>query len=850
MIDLDEKKLAAMTPEQIKEVGKMILQKKKKKVFVPNPGPQTDAYFSEADVLLFGGSPGGGKSALEIGLALNEHYRSLIVREHFSDTEGLIDTAKKLAKTKDGFVGGTRPKYNKPDGGVIHFAGLAEDGGIGGHQGVDHDLICVERGTKVCMVDGSLKAIETLEIGDMVLTLEGGRRVKTLIPLRRDKGVRVKAYNDKGEVIASQVQSQTHALLTLYDWDSYKASSQCPKSLVSKLNHAFCKLFAPISGLYQEFLQLRANPFLGLLNKVLQVLRFSGLLCLWGIYAFCALFLRGTYFLRYCGQHQEKKPPVLLFSQQEHHGLPAPSWLRLLSAKISLLRDETYALILSLLPGSQESCSVYSHPYGGQPHKDGDFYSALKDDQLYLHQLNDVEQPNPNDFVICGRGKTQKYTQFGQLYVHPYTKDIRQIQGRGVFVSYSYEPVGIVDLFDIEVEEVNNYITEGGFVNKNCVDEAANIPESQIRLLLGWLRSDKPGQRCRMVLGSNPPLDSTGDWLIKFFAPWLDPQHPNPAEAGELRYFIPDEEGNDRECNKGDFMFIHGVKVFAQSRTFIPSKFTDNPFYNAEEYAKSLSALPKEAREILISGNFLLNRPDSLWQLIPKDWVKAAVKRWNTHRPQNIPMSAVGVDCAQGGADSTVLARRYDGWYDTLIEVPGKDTPEGKDIAALVVKNRRDGATVIVDMGGGYGGATKEQLESNGIKVVGYKGTKGTSAVVKGSRIGFPNVRSEAYWAFRDALDPSQPGGSKIALPDNQRLISELCTPEYRYQNNKYKVESKEEVVSRLGRSTDYADAVIMAWYAGEKNVTSFHPGQQVRDLNKPVPKVVLGHQNQRRPRR
>ena len=111
-------------------------------------------------------------------------------------------------------------------------------------------------------------------------------------------------------------------------------------------------------------------------------------------------------------------------------------------------------------------------------------------------------------------------------------------------------------------------------------------------------------------------------------------------------------------------------------------------------------------------------------------------------------------------------------------------------------------------------------------------------------------MRSEAYWAFREALDPSQPGGSKIALPDNQRLISELCTPEYRYQNNKYKVESKEEVVSRLGRSTDYADAVIMAWYAGEKNVTSFHPGQQVRDLNKPVPKVVLGHQNQRRPRR
>jgi hypothetical protein len=31
-------------------------------VWVPNPGPQTDAYLSEADILLYGGQAGGGKS--------------------------------------------------------------------------------------------------------------------------------------------------------------------------------------------------------------------------------------------------------------------------------------------------------------------------------------------------------------------------------------------------------------------------------------------------------------------------------------------------------------------------------------------------------------------------------------------------------------------------------------------------------------------------------------------------------------------------------------------------------------------------------------------------------------------
>jgi len=29
--------------------------------WIPNPGPQTEAYFSLADVLLYGGEPGGGR---------------------------------------------------------------------------------------------------------------------------------------------------------------------------------------------------------------------------------------------------------------------------------------------------------------------------------------------------------------------------------------------------------------------------------------------------------------------------------------------------------------------------------------------------------------------------------------------------------------------------------------------------------------------------------------------------------------------------------------------------------------------------------------------------------------------
>jgi hypothetical protein len=81
--------------------------------------------------------------------------------------------------------------------------------------------------------------------------------------------------------------------------------------------------------------------------------------------------------------------------------------------------------------------------------------------------------------------------------------------------------------------------------------------------------------------------------------------------------------------------------------------------------------------------------------------------RWTPRPPQDVPMTAIGVDVAQGGSDSTVLAPRYDTWYAPLIVVPRKETPTPSSAAALVVQRRRHGAAVIVDVGGGYGiGAT------------------------------------------------------------------------------------------------------------------------------------------------
>lgn len=376
------------------------------------------------------------------------------------------------------------------------------------------------------------------------------------------------------------------------------------------------------------------------------------------------------------------------------------------------------------------------------------------------------------------------------------------------------------------------------------VDEGAQLPEDSVRMLIGWLRTDRPNQRCRVVIGSNPPLNAVGDWLITYFAPWLDPTHPNPAACGELRYFLPTATGaGDRECRPDEFIVIDGVRVNPQSRTYIASKFTDNAYYKPEDYVKSLAALPPSARDRLMTGNFLLARPDDEFQVIPMAWVRAAQDRWTEDRPKGVPMCAIGADIAQGGNDKTVLALRYDGWYAPLKSYPGKDTPDGKTAAGVVIANRRDNAEVIVDLGGGWGGDCYGHLKENNIKCTGYMGVKASTRRTADKMLKFYNVRAEAYWRFREALDPSQDGGSSIALPQDPEMVADLTTPLYEVTSNGIKITPKDKVTDMLGRSPDKGDAVIMAWYSGLKQA-NIAGGFSTRSG---VPRVVHGRVGSRR---
>jgi hypothetical protein len=194
-------------------------------------------------------------------------------------------------------------------------------------------------------------------------------------------------------------------------------------------------------------------------------------------------------------------------------------------------------------------------------------------------------------------------------------------------------------------------------------DEGTDFLATQYRFIIGWNRSADATQRCRVVVGSNPPTTPEGLWVIRHWSPWLDPLHPHPAHPGELRWFTTGPDGADAEVSDRGPHLVNGETVLARSRTYIPARLADNPDLRATGYAAVLAGLPEELRRAYRDGNFAAGLKEDDYQVIPTAWIEAAQRRWRADGGRGVAMTAIGIDVAQGGADFTVLAARHGGWY-------------------------------------------------------------------------------------------------------------------------------------------------------------------------------------------
>lgn len=348
-------------------------------------------------------------------------------------------------------------------------------------------------------------------------------------------------------------------------------------------------------------------------------------------------------------------------------------------------------------------------------------------------------------------------------------------------------------------------------------DEATEFTRSQVQYVTTWLRTTKAGQDKQIMLTFNPPDDADGEWVIDFFAPWLDEEFPNPAKDGEIRYayvvenhdgsFTDEWVDSDDEVETPD-----GRKYYPQSRTFFRARVEDNAYLMETGYDKQLDSLPDALREMMRYGIIRRNIKDNPLQVIPREWIRLAQERWKKFDRSSlaVPLTSVGVDVSRGGKDKTVIVRRYANYYDYPVEHYGLDTSDGPKVAALVLKELNgEDAEINVDVIG-VGSSVYDSLKAAHQKTNPLNSSeRNPNARDKTGKLGFLNKRAMWLWYFMEALDPEH--GEDLMLPDHPMLVKHLCSFRYKLSASGIQIESKQDIRDRLGFSPDL-EAFVYAY--------------------------------------
>lgn len=345
-------------------------------------------------------------------------------------------------------------------------------------------------------------------------------------------------------------------------------------------------------------------------------------------------------------------------------------------------------------------------------------------------------------------------------------------------------------------------------------DEGAQMDPRKILFVLGWLRTTRQEQRCRGLIATNPPLGGQGDFLIDWFAPWLDPLHPKhgSVQPGELMWAVFVDEGDTVRTvwvDGPEPVRVDGELRAPKSRTFIPARRQDNR-YLGTDYDAQLDQMPEPMRTALKTGDFQSARRDHDWQVIPSEWVELAFQRYDAGVDADRPMDVLAVDVAQGGKDKTVLQPLHGRRFEESIIRKGADTRDGAEVGSLIVRERRDNALIVVDCTGGWGGDTVGFLSrENSIPVEKCVFSAQSGERAMDSLIPFYNLRAQLYWRLREALHPKS--GLGLAIKRSSAVKGQLTAHRWKLKNGRILIESKEDIKDRLGSSPDEADAIVEA---------------------------------------
>lgn len=216
-----------------------------------------------------------------------------------------------------------------------------------------------------------------------------------------------------------------------------------------------------------------------------------------------------------------------------------------------------------------------------------------------------------------------------------------------------------------------------------------------------------------------------------------------------------------------------------------------------------------------VLGNFASNDEDGI---IPLAAIERANARWQAMADAAEKkgddevwgdLLGIGADIGRGG-DPTVLANLYkNNTIRSLDHSRSKNLMEVTGILRGRLQRHLEARSVI-DLIGIGAGVFDNLREDDDLaeRVIPFNAGSATDLKDASGELGFVDLRSAAWWNAREMLlDPSV----QVALPPDDKLTGDLTAPRSKIQSGgKIKVESKDDIRKRIGRSTDDGDAVIM----------------------------------------
>lgn len=183
----------------------------------------------------------------------------------------------------------------------------------------------------------------------------------------------------------------------------------------------------------------------------------------------------------------------------------------------------------------------------------------------------------------------------------------------------------------------------------------------------------------------------------------------------------------------------------------------------------------------------------------------------------------MGVDVARGGVDSTALAPRR-GLKAYPIEAISSNV-FGPELAGKIafLQQEKKIERIFVDNTGGFGSSVIDSLALFPHMDV--------TPVVYNSRAQdkrYYNKRTEMWVRMRDWI---KKGGQ---LPKDPSLAEELLMPKVLFANGVFRLEEKEQIKARLGRSPDKADALAQT-FADIEQESFYYQDPSFKDSGKPM---------------